>query len=604
MAPPPEAAVEQRARLRRLGAMTAAEGRRLWRQVDVNDIVDGWRRRLARLLVVLTEAQRQAAAGADAYVAEALAELGQAAGSGLRVVPEALAGIASDGRPLDTLLEQPARLAVAALAGGRSPERAMAAGEASLVMIARTQVADAGRVAEGLAIAARPGAGYTRLLVGTTNCPRCVVLAGRFYEWNDGFLRHPQCDCVHVPTAEVQAGDLMTNPRDYFDSLSSAEQDATFGEAGARAIRDGADIAQVVNARRGMRTAAVFGREGVQITLEGTTRRGVAGRRLIAEGARSGGGVVRLMPEQIYEEATDRDHALRLLWRNGYLLGPQPTPSPRREPERERPPDPEPRRPNPVPEPRREPDPPPRPPTPSPAPELPPLPTRRTPASLADRRPEEKVELQGPARQQVIDELTRQTALAPHVGARLVAVDAGPVDANILAHYTPTTERVRMNPLWRDDVAEMRHHVDKGRNSGWFSPSGGDHAASIFAHEYGHHVHFSMGSGVSAERLQHLVATIGRELGISVDVSNIVRFEDSVQALNRALEANIVRVMERVSVYATTNAYELLAEIWQEYSTLGARARPHIRVIGDLMREIAEAASKERAERVAKLMQS
>jgi hypothetical protein len=76
-----------------------------------------------------------------------------------------------------------------------------------------------------------------------------------------------------------------------------------FGQAGAAAIRDGADLGQVVNARRGMYTAA-----GRSLTVESTTRRGVAP------------GKVRLMPEQIYREARgDRDEAIRLLKRFGYL---------------------------------------------------------------------------------------------------------------------------------------------------------------------------------------------------------------------------------------------------------------------------------------------
>jgi hypothetical protein len=41
-----------------------------------------------------------------------------------------------------------------------------------------------------------------------------------------------------------------TNPQDAFASLSTAEQDATFTKAGAEAIRQGADMGRVVNARQ------------------------------------------------------------------------------------------------------------------------------------------------------------------------------------------------------------------------------------------------------------------------------------------------------------------------------------------------------------------
>ncbi len=119
--------------------------------------------------------------------------------------------------------------------------------------------------------------------------------------------------------------------------MSQAEQDKVFGRAGAQAIRDGADMGQVVNARRGMYTA---GRLRVAATREGTTVRGLYGgyeidpvtgqlrRRKASEMERrrsggrhiSGTRSIRLMPEQIYLDAgNDRAEAIRLLRRFGYL---------------------------------------------------------------------------------------------------------------------------------------------------------------------------------------------------------------------------------------------------------------------------------------------
>lgn len=120
------------------------------------------------------------------------------------------------------------------------------------------------------------------------------------------------CDCRHIPAAESTAGDLTTDPRAYFDSLDAAEQERIFTKAGAQAIRDGADMAQVVNARRGMATAQIGGRD-VRFTREGVTRRGLARSRM-------GTKPVRIMPETIYEVATDRADAIRLLRTNGYLM--------------------------------------------------------------------------------------------------------------------------------------------------------------------------------------------------------------------------------------------------------------------------------------------
>lgn len=280
-----------------LGRRTARELARLWRQVDRNHIALSWRLLLPQALVLLSASQMTAAAAAGPY----LDDVAGAATLAGRIVPTAFGGIASDGRPLATLLYKPAITALEQIGGGASPARAMTAGGFTLDLIARTQVADAGRVADGVAIASRPQlAGYVRVVAGKT-CARCLILAGKRYRWNAGFLRHPRCDCRHVPVAELADGDV-TNPRAYFESLDPGAQDDLLGKAGAQAVRDGADMARVVNARRGVYTA-----DGRQFTTEATTRRGI-------------GRPVRLMPEQIFRDAKDRDDAIRLLRLHGYIL--------------------------------------------------------------------------------------------------------------------------------------------------------------------------------------------------------------------------------------------------------------------------------------------
>ena len=110
------------------------------------------------------------------------------------------------------------------------------------------------------------------------------------------------CDCRHIPSTEVVAGDLVTDPSAYFDSLSLEEQNRVFTNAGARAIREGADMGRVVNARRGMSMAQV------------------AGRELLVTSERARRGRVRLMPESIFEVARSREEALRLLRTHGYIV--------------------------------------------------------------------------------------------------------------------------------------------------------------------------------------------------------------------------------------------------------------------------------------------
>ncbi|MCX4470463.1 hypothetical protein OOK41_09105 [Micromonospora sp. NBC_01655] len=338
---------------RRLAVAAAGEAGRLWRLVDPARIGESWLGSLARLLVLLTGAQQAVAARADGYLDEVLDAQGMASDAAGRVSAQALAGVASDGRDLADLLYRPVISALVGIKQGATVERAMAGGAATLDMIVRTQVADAGRVADQVAMVARPAAsGYVRMLVGRS-CSRCVVLAGRRYRWNAGFDRHPRCDCVHVPAAEDTADEIRTNPRAYFDSLTADEQDRAFTKAGAEAIRLGGDLGQVVNARRGARglsTAGarvsgdeaqvlrggrdrgrleavdVYGRR-LLVTTEGVTVRGVAGRRL-------GGKTPRLMPESILQIAgDDRAEAVRLLTRFGYITDrPSAAPTARRDP--------------------------------------------------------------------------------------------------------------------------------------------------------------------------------------------------------------------------------------------------------------------------------
>jgi hypothetical protein len=282
----------------RLAEKLRLEARESWAQVDPARISETWARQIPRLLLLLTGGQHAAAITADRYVTEVLVEQGINPATEGRLDAAALSGIASDGRPLESLLAQPGITAKVALAGGETLDRAMAAGDALAQLIGHTQVADAGRVADQVALTSRRHAtGYTRMVVGKT-CSRCVILAGRWYRWNAGFKRHPKCDCVGIPAPE-NAEDLRTDPKKLFTSMSEAEQDKAFTKAGAQAIRDGADMNRVVNARRGMQTAA----DGRLYTTE------AAGRR------------PRLMPEQVYREAGgNRDEAIRLLRLHGYLL--------------------------------------------------------------------------------------------------------------------------------------------------------------------------------------------------------------------------------------------------------------------------------------------
>lgn len=335
---------EHYASMRELEAIASLLLRRAWNRVDPDRIALSWLDEVSGVLEPFSRLQLLAAEEGATYTDGTLAAQNITAPPEVELVPSAFVGWASDGRPLESLLETPAAVALDKVEQGAPVGDALDAGRVSAERIARTQIADAGRVAAGVDVVARPNVGWVRM-VNPPVCSRCLILAGRFYRWSDGFQRHPNCDCVHVATnvSAARREGLVDDPNAYFRALSVEQQDRLLGKAGAQAVRDGADMNQVVNARRGMRAASVFGQDTL-ITLEGTTRRGIAGQRLIAEGARLSGesaetvrrqgrsGVLtrtvtrqrvqipRLMPESIYQYATSRADAVRLLRRFGYIV--------------------------------------------------------------------------------------------------------------------------------------------------------------------------------------------------------------------------------------------------------------------------------------------
>lgn len=282
-----------------------------WRKLGPGYIGLAWEEHIPAVVSAVTEAQRTAAASALVSGALALGEQGTWAPPDGLVDPDAFAGLAGDGRKLETLLNVPARTTRRLMGQGMDAAQALEAGERQLTMMVLTEIADAGRGAAGVQIAARARTGYVRML-NMPSCSRCVVLAGRFYRWNQGFLRHPRCDCKHVPTmaadqAEAFANGLLDDPYEVFNRMSEAEQNRVFAKAGAQAIRDGADIFQVVNARRHMAYRGAF-------TNEGVTRFGWAGQ-LLRRGQR------RPTPETIYRLNPNREQAVEALRTYGYITG-------------------------------------------------------------------------------------------------------------------------------------------------------------------------------------------------------------------------------------------------------------------------------------------
>lgn len=328
----------------RVTAALLAVLRRLWRRMD-GDFDQSWASISSPALVAVLQAQQATAERSALFVPEILGGLNISVDAEGVPDPQAFVGVAGDGRPVESLLVGARVAAKTAVAGGASENVALAEGGRWLEMAVRTLMSDTGRAVESTGVAAHRGVGYVRML-NPPACSRCVVLAGKFYRYNTGFRRHPGCDCRHIPARESMSGDLTVDADKYFASLPAAEQDRLFTKSGAQAIRDGADINQVVNVRRGMstaqqniagwipkgrlETAQVYGQQ-IETTTEGVTRRGVAydamsragyaQRKTDVRGDRYfQAKAPRLMPEGIYRIAENREDALRLLRLYGYLI--------------------------------------------------------------------------------------------------------------------------------------------------------------------------------------------------------------------------------------------------------------------------------------------
>lgn len=175
---------------------------RLWWQLDWRNLSGSWDSYAGPAIVqAVTAGQLAAASEADPYVAAVAAVAGDGGAIAVRTRPGAFAGHAADGRPLDSLLYLPVITTKESIAAGLDEVESMMRGLRQLLRMAASEVADAGRGATGVSIAAsRTINGYIRVLNGPS-CARCIILAGKEFGWNAGFQRHPRLPMRLCPYA-------------------------------------------------------------------------------------------------------------------------------------------------------------------------------------------------------------------------------------------------------------------------------------------------------------------------------------------------------------------------------------------------------------------
>ncbi|MDY5159561.1 VG15 protein [Actinotignum urinale] len=288
------------------------------KSVNPSFIRESFTEALPDLVVGLSHIQRETAIDAASYGSSVLVETGGYEPAEAFVNVEAFTGWAPYGNTLVEAVNSVVPYTLKRIGQGLGADKALDRARSYLQSISAESIRSVARDVEHLDILTRPGIGYVRML-NPPSCMFCVLLAGRRYAWNQGFERHPQCDCVHVPCNQkqlagaVQEG-LVLDPYEYFESLDEKTQNRVFGVGNAEAIRAGADMYQVVNASR--QSSLYINVPGKRRTWEGISRRGYAGKH--------GGGFARITPRGLYElnlqRGGSRENYLQLLESYHYIL--------------------------------------------------------------------------------------------------------------------------------------------------------------------------------------------------------------------------------------------------------------------------------------------
>jgi ADP-ribosyltransferase exoenzyme/F like protein len=269
-------------------------------------------------------------------------------------------------------------------------------------------------------------------------------------------------------------------------------------------------------------------------------------------------------------------------------------------------------------------------------PELPVLPVEVAPAEAAAAQAAKISEVVGSP--PVTRQLAHQAEITPRAMADLDSVhipalgspdgDAYLAAKNGAAHayYSPlgshpsvyaTAEAATENPLpaiwfnphWTGN--RLGGVVTKGIDSGWYTPAPAGMAPleRTLAHEYGHHVtnvlfeapDFTGTAAMPGAIAERVLGPINDALGAN-RLSPFARNGDLLEPVHWGVDQFSVHgnlldewvrqnkdlIAANVSRYATKDFGEFLAEVWQEYSTMGAAARPHIQTIGVLLRDVTE----------------
>jgi hypothetical protein len=282
-----------------ISVTTALATKSIWQQMT-DDFDRSWRSVGPALLETVELGRAAAVTRSLGYTAAVLDETSQQAPAAGALNPGRFLESAPNGQPMAAVLSGSIVQAKVAVRDGAQPAAALAQAERWLTGVVLTTMADTGRSVVGADITQRPTiTGYVRML-NAPSCSRCIILAGKFFRWNEVFQRHPRCDCKHIPAQDAEwakAEGFISDPYEAFKALSPSEQERVFGRIEARAIRDGADIYRIENTKlRGLGTAKSREKYGTP---------------------------TKLTIDDIYRTAGNRRNAIAAMEREGYITGPQ-----------------------------------------------------------------------------------------------------------------------------------------------------------------------------------------------------------------------------------------------------------------------------------------
>jgi hypothetical protein len=174
------------------------------------------------------------------------------------------------------------------------------------------------------------------------------------------------------------------------------------------------------------------------------------------------------------------------------------------------------------------------------------------------------------------------SVILPGTGERVA------VNGQYFRDRTPIPGQQRLGPLRTRILISRSAFTEQGaaarlrsQVTGFKAKCGHEHesAQQVFAHEFGHHLDYTIRKASVADQ-KAIRDALGNMLGVPGPDS--LFFVD----LDRWVKQHNDRLKVSISGYGATNALEMMAEVWAEYSTNSA-ARSHIKVIGEALKRAA-----------------